>query len=124
MSNILIFKTKLPTLNEYILAERTNKFSGAKFKKKYTDIIHYEALQQRQMFSIDKTKCHDLEIHWTVTDNRTDSDNYFSIGAKILLDGIVSAKLLSGDGRKYIRNISNTIETGEKYSIEIVFKEV
>ena len=38
------FKTELPTLNEYIKAERTNKYAAAAMKKKYTDICMVDAL--------------------------------------------------------------------------------
>ena len=108
------FDSKLPTLNEYIDAERSNRFIAAKIKKTTTNNIRLEALSQTR----DKFEgLYDVRITWHRANNRQDSDNiYFS--AKFLFDGLVEAKILSGDGRKHIRHINNEIfTTGKDYCL-------
>lgn len=92
-------------------------------KKDETEKIMRYALTQRTAFKIDKTKMHDIVITWTVTDNKTDPDNQYS-SCKFLLDGIVKAGLLAGDGRRFIRNIHNKIETKDKPCITVDFIEI
>jgi hypothetical protein len=111
------FLTRLPTLNEYIEAERANKFAGAKLKERYTTDLAYEAISQRQgKVSTDQ---YDLIINWTVPNNKTDSDNTFW-GCKLILDSLIIANIIKSDGRKHIRNIYHNIRTVRgKYQIEV-----
>ena len=114
-------RTELPALNEYIDAERTNRYISAAMKKKYTKICAMAALQVKN--KIDKNGLYDLIITWNVTDNRKDADNiYFS--AKFLIDGLVASGALAGDGRKHIRHIHNYIFTKDKYLINVELKAV
>ena len=111
-------ETELPTLNEYINAERTNKYIASAMKKKYTNIC---AMYARQIPK-QEDKLYDLAIHWVVTDNRKDADNIYA-GSKFLIDGMVEAGIIPNDGRKNIRNISHSIETGKKYCITVTLIE-
>lgn len=108
--------SKLPTLNEYIEAERTNRFMASALKKKYTKLCAGYALQMPKL----PDALYDLHIHWQVDNNRHDSDNIY-YACKYLIDGVVSAGKLRGDGRKFIRNIHHTIETGKTYEITVSF---
>lgn len=116
----LQYEIKLPTLNEYIDIERTNKFKAHALKTKFTMKIRLMTLSQT------RTKINglnDLSIQWIRTNKRHDADNVF-FGVKFLLDGIVAAHVLPGDDRKYIRNISHTIEQGNREKIIIKFNSV
>lgn len=113
--------TKLPTLNEYINVERTNKFAAASMKKKFTDICSKCAIVLKN--KINPEGLYDLKIDWVVENNKIDSDNIF-FGQKFLIDGIVKSGALKGDGRKYIRNIYNTIETNKKYKVTVTLIEL
>lgn len=115
---ILNYDIKLPTLNEYINAERRNRFIAAKIKKEATNKIK---LLTRAQTRKKLHRMYDLEITWTVTDKRVDSDNiFFSI--KFILDGIVESGVLISDSRKYVRNISHKIVMGDKYNVCVNFR--
>jgi hypothetical protein len=107
----LRFDIKLPTLNEYIAAERsTNKRAGSALKKKWTNIVEVIVLSQTKE---KLSGLYDVEIDWITKDNRKDADNvYFAV--KFILDGLVKSKLLPNDGRANIRDIKNTISTEKK----------
>lgn len=102
------FYTKLPTLNEYINAERGDRMAAANMKKKVTNSIMVESLNFRNL--IDPNIVYDIELLWETANNRIDPDNIF-FGVKFILDGVVKAGILKSDGRKNIRNIYNKIET-------------
>lgn len=112
---------KLDTLNEYIEAERSNKYAAAQMKKKNTKICQIAAMQIKG--KIDPLKQYDVEITWCVTNNRQDPDNVYS-GVKYILDGLVKAKVIKNDGRKNIRFISHKIFTMKKYCVFVQLKEV
>ncbi len=110
MKNRLIISQKLTTLNQYIDIERGSKYGAADKKKDLTNNVMLEVLSQRKQIKLPADGLYDLKLYWITKNNATDPDNiYFS--TKFILDGIVKAKLLSGDGRKQIRNIDNKIRT-------------
>lgn len=109
-------KTKLPTLNEYIGLGRANKYKQALIKNTFTDICGNYAIPIKN--KIDKNKCYSLILNWEVTNNRSDPDNIY-FGVKFILDGMVKRGILKNDGRKNIRNISNTIKTTKKFNLEV-----
>lgn len=114
-----VIESKLPTLNEYILAERQNRYAGANMKKHATNTCSIYSLSLPK----DLQGLFDISIHWVVENNRSDSDNIF-MGIKWILDGMVKSGRLNGDGRKHIRNICHSIETGDKYSVTVTLIEV
>jgi hypothetical protein len=111
----------LPDLNTYINTERTNRYAAAKMKKDATNAVAFRCIH---LFNtIDPKDQYDLEIYWTMPTNKKDSDNVF-FGVKFILDGIVESKVLAGDGRKYIRHISNLIQTEkDKYSVYVTINK-
>ena len=82
---------KLPTLNEYIKAERGNKFAAASMKKKATEKV---------MLSIkDRTKLQHIiiDIWYYCKDKRTDKDN-IAFAKKFIFDGLQKAGVIENDG--------------------------
>ena len=99
--------TRLITLNEYIQVERGNKFAAAKVKEDLTNKIVYLIKSQK----VEKIEgAIDVKIEWFTKDEKQDADNIF-FAVEFILDGLVSAKILKNDNRKFVRNISNTIVT-------------
>lgn len=111
-------ETKLPTLNEYILCERTNKFGASAIKKKFTNICSLYA----KTLPLLEDKLYDFECVWVVDNNRTDSDNIF-FAQKFIIDGLVKSGKLKSDGRRNVRDICHHITTGNKFSIDIYITE-
>lgn len=106
---ILTIKTEVPTLNQYIRAERGNMYKAAKIKKEKTLSIAREVLAQTRDIIDQKV---DLEITW-YTKGNSDPDNIY-FGIKFILDGIVVSGLLKNDNQKCIGSILNTYVKGDK----------
>ena len=114
-----IILSKLPTLNEYIAIERGSKFYAAKMKAEFTDLCAKYFLVCPKM----PKQLYDVDIYWTVENEKTDADNIF-FGAKFILDGAKRSGRLADDNRKNIRHIHNYIETGKSYEVRVIFKPV
>lgn len=115
----IIILSKLPTLNEYINVERGNRYYAAKMKDKFTGLCAKYFLMSAKM----PVQLYDVELFWTVENNKTDSDNVF-FGVKFILDGAKKSGRLRDDNRKNIRNIHHYIETGKTYQVRVIFKSV
>lgn len=113
-------KTELPSLNEYISKERSNRFTAANLKKKYTAVCGLAAKVIKN--KIKKDTQYSLIINWTVKNNKKDPDNIY-FGVKFILDGLVNSGVLQNDTRKFIKNIHHNIETGSKFNIEVILNE-
>ena len=121
MSKTLILKYRLPTLNEYIDLERANWKAAAKSKKKHT--IAVMILASSSDLELDHSKKYNVDILWVVCNLRSDPDN-ISHGIKYILDGLVKAGILKGDGHKQIGTITHrfTLDKTQKFTYsEITF---
>jgi hypothetical protein len=116
----LKYEIWIPTLNEYIDAERVNKYKAANMKKVLTQKIKFWTMSQSR---IKLHGLHDVVLIWTRKDRRHDADNVYA-GIKFLLDGIVAAGTLPGDDRKHVRHISHEIHQGNKEWVEVLFFKV
>ena len=95
----------LPSLNEYVNANRRNRYAGAKMKQDAEILVeHYIKLQGVQ--SIESK--FELQIDWYEKDNRKDADNVAS-ATKFLLDSMAKSGVIKNDSRKYLTKISHEI---------------
>ncbi len=102
--NKLIINNGLPTLNEYIEAERSNKYAAAKMKKQATDTVAWLAKV------IPK---HDgaiwVNFHWIEPNKRKDKDNV-AFAKKFVFDGLVKSGVIRNDGWNDVYGWSDTFE--------------
>ena len=73
---------RLTRLNEYIRAERSNKYAAAKIKKDMTAICYYHIPNLSIDYPIK------IKMIWVVKRLSNDADNV-SFGAKFILDAMV-----------------------------------
>lgn len=99
----LILNTSFVDLNEYINAERMNRYKAASIKKEQTNKVHFLAIEQK--FKLEPGS-YDVRFLWHKPNNRKDHDN-ISFSKKFILDGLVSAGVLPGDSPRYIRNFKD-----------------
>lgn len=99
---------RFTTLNEYISAERANKFAASQIKKRETYAAELAASgkQLRTVYPVD------VVFQWFVKSTRTDPDN-IAFGAKFILDGFVKAGLLENDSWKFIKSISHEFNVSD-----------
>jgi len=86
----IIIPHELIDLNNYVNAERANRFQGAKLKKKYTKLcalaVKSAINQGLAVTEIDMTV--DLHFTWDVPSKRKDKDN-IDFAKKCNLDGML-----------------------------------
>ena len=119
----MTIKGRLPGLNELIDAARGNKFAAAKEKKELTAYVAAVAASQR-------VPCYhgpvEITFVWYEKDARRDIDNVAAAGAKVILDGLVRARVLPDDKRKYVSSINHLFPSPdpENPRIEVHIVEV
>jgi hypothetical protein len=103
---MIVIKGTLPSLNEYINAERRNRFLAAKMKKEATEFVYYSVLNTPPV--------QEYPIHahfvWYTPNNRSDPDN-ISWAVKFVFDGLQLAGVIRNDGRKEIASITHSFFT-------------
>ncbi len=110
-----------PTLNQVIEAAKAHYGKYSSLKSKWTDraelaVSEHGVKFQHTTFTI---KC-----VWYWKDKRTDPDNVGS-AVKFLLDGLVEAELLSGDGWKQVKHLEHVFRIDrDNPRVEIVITEV
>ena len=123
MTYKLVIPGKLHNLNDYISAERSNRYVGAQMKKTDQNIVIYYAEQQLKGTSIGKPVF--MEYTWYEANRQRDKDNISSFGRKVIQDGLVKAKVLRGDGWNHIEGFSDRFEVDKKNPrIEVLIKEI
>lgn len=95
---------KLPGLNDYITAERTNKYAGAKMKKEWEAIVMHEA---RALRGVQFEKPVHMLYQWYEPNKRRDKDNISSFGRKVIQDALVKGGWLANDGWKNIEDFED-----------------
>lgn len=109
LHNYFKIDMKLPSLNEMILKNRTNRYMGAKLKRQVQDdigwfiqlAIHNDSLHPVMKESV-------LNIHYHEKTRRRDVDNIQS-AQKFILDALVEQGILPDDSQKWVSQIFSTV---------------
>lgn len=116
---IVVIPIKVPSLNEYITACRTNYHKANNMKHKYqAEIGKYISSLPRMKKPVR------IGFLWTEKNNRRDYDNISSCGRKFILDAMVASGKLLDDNRKYVRGFSDDFEVGDGYKVTLTITEV
>jgi Holliday junction resolvase RusA-like endonuclease len=117
----LIIPGRLPGLNDMIEAARKNKYESANMKKAYTELVAWCVKSARLPHLSSPV---DLVFTWYEPNRKRDKDNIMA-GQKFILDGLVTAGVLTNDGWKQIGDISHRFRI-DKYNsrVEVELIEV
>lgn len=119
----LVIKGTLPSLNEYIEAERRNRYLGAKMKRQTEQVVMLCAKSQLRKVKFNKPVF--MRYTWYEQNRRRDKDNISSFGRKCIQDALVKCGILRNDGWNEIIGFSDTFEMDKKSPrIEIEFEEI
>lgn len=123
MEYVLVIPGKLHNLNDYIYAERSNRYVGSQMKKADQELIIQYVKQQLKGIKIEKPVF--MEYTWYEINKQRDKDNISSYGRKIIQDGLVKSGVLQGDGWGDIDGFSDTFEVDkENPRVEVRIIEV
>lgn len=90
---------KLPSLNEYIRAERSGYHAANRMKHNYQNVIECDI----RRFKIKAVNCPIRIIYCFYEENtRRDKDNISSIAHKFIQDALVNSGIIQNDGWKQI----------------------
>jgi len=109
---------KLPSLNDYINAERTNRYMGANMKRNTQDGISWFITKLPNF-----EKPVRIHFHWIEKTSRRDLDNV-AFAKKFILDALVENGKLKDDSQKYVRGFTDTFEKGKENEVLVTIEEV
>lgn len=118
----LVINEKLPNLNNYTKACRTNKYVGASMKKNYERIISAYIMQQLKGVNFkNKVK---LSFRWYEKNKRRDLDN-IAFSKKFILDALVSNQVIVTDGWQGVVGFTDEFFIDKSgYRVEVDIEEV
>lgn len=102
----------MPGLNEYIEAERQNKYLGAKMKRKTEQVVMLCAKSQLRGVSFKVPVV--MRYTWYEPNRRRDKDNVSSFGRKCIQDALVRAGVLKNDGWGEVDSFSDSFDVDKK----------
>jgi len=118
MTHTLTIPGQLPGLNEYIAAERANRYKAAAMKRDAEQLIGLCA--RSQLRSIRFTNPVTIHYAWYEPNRRRDKDN-IAFARKFIQDALVNAGVLQGDGWRHINGFSDTFKVDQRNPrIEII----
>ena len=109
---------KLPSLNEYIDACRSNVYKASKMKRDVENDIGL-FISRLPVFK----KPIKVHFNWIEKDMRRDLDN-IAFAKKFILDALVKKGKIRDDGRKYVVGFTDTFEQGKETKVVITIEEV
>lgn len=101
---------KLPSLNDYVLANRSYKYAGASMKKRVEKQIQesiFKAISSGEIKKVDKYPV-GLKITWYEPTKRRDIDNIV-FAVKFIQDALVATGVLENDSQRYISELNHTV---------------
>jgi Holliday junction resolvase RusA-like endonuclease len=101
----VVIRGAFPGLNEYINAERTNRYKAAAMKRQCQGVVVRCAKSQLRGFRPKGAVV--MAFAWYERDRRRDKDNVAAFGRKVIQDGLVAAGVLKNDGWKEIAGFTD-----------------
>jgi len=95
MRYLLTIPGRLPGLNEYINAERSNKHKAAQMKRQAQETIGWHIKSQLPGVKIEKPVT--MIYRWYEANRRRDKDN-IAFARKFIQDSLVEMRVLKNDG--------------------------
>lgn len=111
----------LPGLNELLAAAKSGRGKGnaySRLKRTWTDAVIYAARASR----LGKAARVRLHFLWCERDRRRDPDNVAAGGRKLVLDGLVAAGVLPGDGWANVLGWSDSFVTGQAPGVSVTIE--
>ena len=93
-------KNCMPSMNDYILKCRYNKFGANNFKKEYQSIA-ISAIREAKIKPVEKPIT--LIFTFGETSRKRDYDNVASFAIKVILDALQDTGIIPNDNQKWVK---------------------
>lgn len=110
-------KMKLPSLNDYVRACRSNRYQASKMKRDIEDDIGFFIARLPRFKNPIR-----IHFHWVEKNGRRDLDN-IAFAKKFILDAMVKSGKLKDDNRRYVTGFTDSFEIGKETKV-ILYIEV
>ena len=120
MCHSFVIEGKLPSLNEVINENRSNRYAGAKLKKEIESLIGW-AIKKAKLPHVEKPCV--IEIDWHEATKRRDVDNIQS-SQKFILDAMVKNGILKNDSRRYVKQIYHEVIDDDTNFVVVRIEEI
>lgn len=118
----LIIPGVLPGLNEYISAERRNKYQAASMKKQAEHII--SIMIKSQLKGIKFSGPIIMNYKWIEPNRKRDKDN-IAFAKKFIQDSLVHSGVIENDGWKNIEYFTDSFDVDAKNPrVEVIIEEI
>ena len=121
----LVIKGRLPGLNEYTRACRTNPHTGNEMKRQAQDVVAWNILAQLGRRRFEKPVF--LIFTFYEQDRRRDRDNVSSFARKVIQDALVKCGTLQDDGWDYVTGYLDRFQVDKenpRIVVEFIEQEV
>lgn len=108
----LTISGRLPGLNEYIAAERTNRHAAAKMKREAQQAVEW--CVRSQLRGVRFAKPVRMAYRWYERDKKRDKDNVSAFGRKVIQDALVHTGVLKNDNWACVDGFSDQFEVDKK----------
>lgn len=101
---------RLPSLNDYVLANRSNRYAGASMKKRNEQMIDkaiLKAIDGGFLHRVNKYPI-TLKIAWYEPNKRRDVDN-ITFSVKFIQDALVKADVIEDDSQNFINVVQHEV---------------
>ena len=112
----LTIEGRLPGLNEYTGACRSNKYIGAKMKKETEELIGWYIKAQLKDTHFDAPV--GLVFRWYETNKKRDLDN-IAFAKKFILDALVKNGIIKTDGWKGVAGFTDEFYIDDRARVEM-----
>lgn len=99
----MVIPGRMPGLNDYVRAERANRYAASTMKRQQTERAGVLAVEQG-MPQFSGTV--DITFTWVEQNRRRDMDNV-AFAKKFILDGLVRAGVIHDDTPRYIGSLTD-----------------
>ena len=106
----------LPGLNDHEKAARGSKYAASTLKSRWTCEAEYCATKAKLAGLMLENVF--IRFLWVENGKRRDPDNIV-FAKKYILDGLVRARVIPGDGWKHISGFTDTWEVGQKPGVHV-----
>lgn len=109
---------KLPSLNDYVNACRSNRYEAAEMKRRNEDAIMLYLLKLPRF----ENPVY-IEFCWTENNKKRDFDN-IAFAKKFILDALVKAGKLKDDNRRFVLGFNDRFVYGTTAGVKLRIYEV